>query len=38
MKMEHNIISQRSGKIKTIYCKEGEFIESGAVLLEFEDN
>lgn len=34
MKMEHTILSEREGKIKTVERREGEQVESDAVLME----
>lgn len=36
MKMEANIVANASGKIKTIYVKENEDVESGELLATFE--
>lgn len=36
MKMETNIVANTSGKVKEIFVKEKEFVESGQLLLIFE--
>lgn len=36
MKMENNLASPRSGKIKSILVKTGEAVEKGQLLIEFE--
>ena len=37
MKMENEMRSSRDVKIKEILCKQGDSIETGAVLIKFED-
>lgn len=36
MKMENEVKATRSGKIRTIHVKEGDRVEGGAILVEFE--
>jgi biotin carboxyl carrier protein len=37
MKMEHLIKAPRDGKIKSVHCSEGKFIEANFNLIEFEE-
>ncbi|MDZ4193613.1 MAG: acetyl-CoA carboxylase biotin carboxyl carrier protein subunit, partial [Pseudomonas sp.] len=34
MKMEHSIRAPEAGTVKAIYCREGELVGDGAVLVE----
>ncbi|MFN3768947.1 MAG: acetyl-CoA carboxylase biotin carboxylase subunit [Ectopseudomonas guguanensis] len=36
MKMEHSIRAPEAGTVKALYCREGEMVSEGAVLVEFE--
>ena len=36
MKMETNIIANVDGKVKDIFVREGDMVESGELLLAFE--
>lgn len=36
MKMEHNIIATSEANIKIINAREGQFVDLGANLIEFE--
>jgi 3-methylcrotonyl-CoA carboxylase alpha subunit len=36
MKMEHTIRAPADGRIETLHCQEGDQVEEGVVLLEFE--
>ncbi|WP_457787092.1 acetyl/propionyl/methylcrotonyl-CoA carboxylase subunit alpha [Pseudomonas sp. PL-6] len=36
MKMEHSIRAPETGTVKAIYCREGELVSDGAVLVEIE--
>jgi 3-methylcrotonyl-CoA carboxylase alpha subunit len=37
MKMEHVIKAPRDGKLKSINCVEGKFVEANVTLIQFED-
>ncbi|WP_295481413.1 acetyl/propionyl/methylcrotonyl-CoA carboxylase subunit alpha [uncultured Pseudomonas sp.] len=37
MKMEHSIRAPHSGRVKAVYCNEGELVADGAVLVELEE-
>jgi len=37
MKMEHSIRAPHAGTVKALYCREGEMVSEGAVLVELED-
>jgi multidrug efflux pump subunit AcrA (membrane-fusion protein) len=37
MKMEHTIFSNSAGKVKKIFYKEGDLIESEVLLVEIEE-
>ncbi|MCW1936959.1 acetyl/propionyl/methylcrotonyl-CoA carboxylase subunit alpha [Pseudomonas sp. MDMC_285] len=36
MKMEHSIRAPEAGTVKALYCREGEMVSEGAVLVELE--
>ncbi|MFJ4142535.1 acetyl/propionyl/methylcrotonyl-CoA carboxylase subunit alpha [Pseudomonas sp. NPDC089734] len=36
MKMEHSIRAAQSGTVKALYCREGEMVSEGKVLIEIE--
>ncbi|MDF2075806.1 acetyl/propionyl/methylcrotonyl-CoA carboxylase subunit alpha [Pseudomonas mendocina] len=36
MKMEHSIRAPKAGTVKALYCREGEMVSEGAVLVELE--
>ncbi|WP_374416554.1 acetyl/propionyl/methylcrotonyl-CoA carboxylase subunit alpha [Ectopseudomonas oleovorans] len=36
MKMEHSIRAPQAGTVKALYCREGEMVSEGAVLVELE--
>jgi 3-methylcrotonyl-CoA carboxylase alpha subunit len=36
MKMEHSIRAPEAGTVRALYCREGEMVSEGAVLVEFE--
>ncbi len=36
MKMEHSIRAPQAGTVKALYCREGEMVGEGVVLVEFE--
>jgi biotin carboxyl carrier protein len=37
MKMEHVIKAPKDGKIKSLHCAEGKFVEANSNLVEFEE-
>ena len=37
MKMEHLIKAARDGKIKSVNCAEGKFVEANSVLISYEE-
>ena len=37
MKMEHSIRAPQAGTVKALYCREGEMVSEGAVLVELEE-
>ena len=37
MKMEHSIRAPHAGTVKALYCREGEMVSEGAVLVELEE-
>ncbi len=37
MKMEHSIRAPHTGTVKALYCREGEMVSEGAVLVELEE-
>ena len=37
MKMENNIASEYSGKVKRIYVKEGSFVKAESLMIEIEE-
>ncbi|WP_445938132.1 acetyl/propionyl/methylcrotonyl-CoA carboxylase subunit alpha [Pseudomonas sp.] len=37
MKMEHSIRAPHAGTVKALYCKEGEMVSEGAVLVELDE-
>ena len=36
MKMEHSIRAPEAGTVKALYCREGEMVSEGTVLVELE--